>query len=86
MRTEKTASPTSSGGSPLHPRSRVALYRANLEVLVAPLDWPNPHPDDVEDWQARVAEIEELRGHDLACWCPLDQACHADVLLELANR
>ena len=27
----------------------------------------------------------ELRGHDLACWCPLDEACHADVLLEVAN-
>ena len=29
--------------------------------------------------------IEELRGKNLACWCPLDQPCHADVLLELAN-
>ena len=29
--------------------------------------------------------ISDLRGHDLACWCPLDQPCHADVLLELAN-
>lgn len=28
---------------------------------------------------------EELAGHDLVCWCPLDQPCHADVLLELAN-
>lgn len=28
----------------------------------------------------------DLAGHDLACWCPLDQPCHADVLLELANR
>ena len=27
----------------------------------------------------------ELRGKDLACFCPLDQPCHADVLLELAN-
>lgn len=27
----------------------------------------------------------ELGGHDLACWCRLDQPCHADVLLELAN-
>lgn len=27
----------------------------------------------------------ELAGKDLACWCPLDQACHADVLLEIAN-
>lgn len=23
---------------------------------------------------------------NLACWCPLDQPCHADVLLEIANR
>lgn len=29
---------------------------------------------------------EELRGKDLVCWCPLDQPCHADVLLEIANR
>ena len=28
----------------------------------------------------------ELAGRDLACWCPLDQPCHADVLLEVANR
>jgi hypothetical protein len=27
----------------------------------------------------------ELAGRDLACWCPLDQPCHADVLLEIAN-
>lgn len=33
-----------------------------------------------------VAEIRvELAGRDLMCWCPLDQPCHADVLLELAN-
>ena len=30
--------------------------------------------------------VPELAGHNLACWCPLDQPCHADVLLELANR
>lgn len=28
----------------------------------------------------------ELRGKDLGCWCPLDQPCHADVLLDVANR
>lgn len=32
------------------------------------------------------AAQSELRGKNLACWCPLDQPCHADVLLELANR
>lgn len=26
-----------------------------------------------------------LGGKNLACWCPLDQACHADALLWLAN-
>jgi hypothetical protein len=29
--------------------------------------------------------INQLRGKNLACWCPLNQPCHADVLLELAN-
>lgn len=33
-----------------------------------------------------VTEIRDaLRGKDLACWCPLDRPCHADVLLEIAN-
>ena len=26
-----------------------------------------------------------LHGKDLACWCALDEACHADVLLRIAN-
>ena len=29
--------------------------------------------------------LAELRGKHLACWCPLDGPCHADVLLALAN-
>ena len=29
--------------------------------------------------------IAPLRGHDLACWCPLDAPCHADVLLAMVN-
>jgi len=35
--------------------------------------------------QIREAIVHELRGKDLACWCSLDQPCHADVLLEIAN-
>ena len=27
-----------------------------------------------------------LRGKNLACWCDLSSPCHADVLLELANK
>lgn len=32
-----------------------------------------------------LRRLPELRGKNLACFCPLDQPCHADVLLELAN-
>lgn len=28
----------------------------------------------------------ELAGKDLACWCALDDPCHADVLLRIANE
>lgn len=33
-----------------------------------------------------MRRLNELRGKNLACWCPLDRPCHADVLLEIANR
>lgn len=29
--------------------------------------------------------LDELRGKDLACWCA-PQRCHADTLIQLANR
>jgi Domain of unknown function (DUF4326) len=29
--------------------------------------------------------LGELRGKDLACWCP-PGPCHGDVLIEMANR
>lgn len=29
--------------------------------------------------------IASIRGKNLACWCPLNQPCHADALLEIAN-
>jgi hypothetical protein len=39
------------------------------------------------EFPAELASLrKQLGGRDLACWCPLDQPCHADVLLELANR
>ncbi len=36
--------------------------------------------------QGILHDLHLLRGKDLACWCPLDKHCHADVLLELANQ
>lgn len=45
------------------------------------------HGDEAPDPQRDfiLANIGSLRGKNLACWCPLDRPCHADVLLELAN-
>lgn len=59
----------------------VNVFRDNLERALA--------GDLHTGWQIdRIArELPRLAGHDLACWCPLDgHPCHADVLLELANR
>ena len=46
--------------------------------------------DEVVDLEMRAWELrhdaDELEGHDLFCWCPVDQPCHGDNLLELANE
>ena len=65
-------------------------------VVARPTRWGNPFPVVDGDRGAAVEQYRawlptsgpdpaELRGRDLACWCPLDGPCHADVLLELAN-
>ena len=33
-----------------------------------------------------LLDIGELRGSNLACWCKAGTSCHADLLLEMANR
>lgn len=30
--------------------------------------------------------LEPLRGKDLACWCPLDKSCHAEVILKILSE
>jgi hypothetical protein len=43
--------------------------------------WYGPHV-----YMIRIAgSVSELRGLDLACWCPLNFPCHGDVLLEVAS-
>ena len=49
-------------------------------VLTAGMWLSGRTEDRQREWLSR------LRGKDLACWCPLDQPCHADVLLEIANQ
>jgi hypothetical protein len=59
-----------------------------------PTKWGNRFKREHYGWKGAViryldevpVDLEEIRGKNLACWCPLDRACHADVLLELANK
>jgi hypothetical protein len=30
--------------------------------------------------------LEPLKGKDLACWCPLDKLCHADIILKILKE
>lgn len=77
-----------------------AGYGPTTSVYVGrPSPWGNPFvigPDGDRDRviaryreyllasPALLARLGELRGKDLICWCS-PQACHADVLIELAN-
>lgn len=57
----------------------VRMFKARF---VGPLA-SRAHPDS---YIGRIAaEIEQLTGKHLACWCKPGEPCHADVLLELAN-
>ena len=46
------------------------------------------HDVDINHWinHFDALDISELKGKNLACFCPLDKLCHADVLLKLANE
>lgn len=82
-------------------RQRIKGWRMppNTVSVTRPGRYGNPYrvgPDGtaqecVDKFRANMPEFakeayrNELRGKNLACFCPLDQPCHADVLLEFAN-
>lgn len=72
-------------GESVEPRAMaVDAFRCDLELGPdSPWWWYGPHMQMIAI--NRALQTGELRGRDLACWCALDQPCHADVLLELAN-
>jgi hypothetical protein len=81
---------TTKWGNPFadYPTREAQAARFRAAVLGPVLDEkqcaPNAHPDSYIGQIIRNA-AHELRGKNLACWCPLDAPCHADALLELAN-
>ncbi len=63
--------------------------RSRADVVIAFRIWLTQdgcHANMVERKLRLVKSLSELRGKNLACFCPLDQPCHADVLLEIANE
>lgn len=77
------------------------LNNLDAVVVARPSKWGNPFGLDQYGRQEAVKlyrrhiqgklasgdlNLSDLRGKNLACWCAPEVACHADVLLELANR
>jgi len=63
------------------------MYRDLIERWSGDRVEPHIRHDGLGVWDRDVKKTirRELAGKDLACWCPLDSACHADVLLAIAN-
>jgi hypothetical protein len=82
-------------------RRKGARLPDGVVVVTRPTKWGNPHPlslgrdeavrryrDDLlaDRLAVTVDDVRrELRGRDLACYCPLTEHCHGDILLEVAN-
>jgi len=73
----------------------------NTIYVGRPSRWGNPYPvltygrqGSVERFRKYALDrldrepdwLDPLYGKDLACWCPLNLLCHADVLLELLKE
>ena len=76
---------------------RAGLPHPEAVFVGRPSKWGNPFRIGIDGTREECVEryrlhllssgldTTELRGKDLVCWCaPLP--CHADVLLEIANR
>lgn len=73
----------------------------NAVYVGRPTRWGNPYHVGIAGTAADCVRLYERRyahdvayqadvrralaGKDLACWCPLEAPCHADVLLRWAN-
>ena len=71
----------------------------NTVYVGRPTKWGNPYKltdraatvKAYEIWlRERLREdphfLDELKGKDLACWCSLDEPCHADILLKVLGE
>lgn len=73
----------------------VALFRNSVQGCWSPGLFDGRSDDLIDKayaihcaYRARCGhlDVRELRGQNVACVCALDELCHGDVLLELANE
>lgn len=69
-------------GNPFKGPDAVDRFRASLAACLR----SHARRSQPVEMRRIVEQLEQLRGHDLCCFCPLDKPCHVDVLLEVANR
>jgi hypothetical protein len=70
----------------LKPGTKIYRRRRIYTTVLTAEDAVRRFREHMEASPQRQAEAKrDLRGFDLACYCELDQPCHADVLLEIAN-
>lgn len=87
-RSTKWGNPYRIGAQPYFSRDMVlSLFETLLTMDISDED-VGPESAAYRRWVRE--HIHELRGKDLACWCPLPplyerDRCHAAVLLKLAN-
>jgi hypothetical protein len=81
-------------------RQKGARLPANTICVSRPSRWGNPHQtgnpsQDCVAFSRDLARMSEseyqaylapLRGMNLACWCPLDEPCHRDILLHAVQE
>lgn len=90
------------GGGYVWPPGKGNIFITNNRPIVyvgRPTKWGNPYLLSVfkrgdavnyyrmtlTNWMKKEIK-KELKGKNLACWCPLDKLCHADILLKIANK
>lgn len=87
-------------GNPYKGPNAVALFRAMMRRRWARLEqllrkeYPGANEATVaiaicsaQVHHKRITDsIDKIKGKNLACFCPLDKPCHADVLIEIANQ
>ena len=72
-------------GNPFKSGDRAADVAAYRRAWSEALQSARTHPCHPPMPFGKPVYLGPLRGKDLVCWCPIDQPCHADVLLEIAN-